>query len=341
MKHQLIAITVLAAAALTTTTPAGAQAATCGGQAVTIFGTAGNDRIDGTPGPDVIHGLQGDDRINGLDGDDIICGGTGHDVLIGENGFDIIYGAQGNDLIISGGEAGLYPPEVLEDTRGARIFAGAGNDIVYGSDRWDRMQGGTGNDILFGFGGRDWMRGGAGNDKVLGHGNIDDVHGGNGNDWIAADTQDVVRGGAGNDLCPALPIRDKWIGCNSFLSVDHDDPTLPSLNNFPDELTGGAVDNYIYRGYDSDGDLVYAGITNDLSRRAADHERDGRFIIWEIAVTPLTKGQARSVEQALIEANPLYLNSINSISPTHAYYDAAVAWGNEWIALNAFEHQKN
>jgi len=50
-------------------------------------------------------------------------------------------------------------------------FVGQGNDAIYGSTRWDRMQ-------------------------------IDDLHGGNGNDTIKLTDGDTVRGGAGaKDSC--------------------------------------------------------------------------------------------------------------------------------------------
>lgn len=106
----------------------------------------------------------------------------------------------------------------------ARIRAGAGNDLVYGSDTtsggsyierlygnqgdddmfgegsndemWgglghDYMVGGTGNDIMFGENGDDYMYGGNGNDKV---------HAGNGDDWLYGDAdEDVLYGGRGED----------------------------------------------------------------------------------------------------------------------------------------------
>ena len=53
-------------------------------------------------------------------------------------------------------------------------------------------------------------------------------------------------------------------------------------------------------------------------------------------MTPLERGQARAIEQAIIERNPQFENLINSISPTHHYYDEAVAWGETWLALNDF-----
>lgn len=171
----------------------------CDGLEATIVGTPGNDVLTGSVHADVIAGLQGDDVIRGLDGDDIICGGKGNDIIYGGQGFDIIYGAQGDDEIFS---ADGDTTSSRVDTRGARMFGGAGDDDIHGSNRWDRMQGGTGTDRLNGYEGRDWMRGGADRDFLVGGDNIDDVHGGNGNDWIDVLGNDIVRGGAGaQDRC--------------------------------------------------------------------------------------------------------------------------------------------
>lgn len=194
----LLAVLALFGALTATAASAQTTAATCDGEVATIVGTPGADNLVGTPGPDVIAGLQGNDTINGGGGDDIICGGQGNDVLRGGEGFDIIFGAQGDDVIYA---ASGTTTALREDTRGARMFGGAGNDVINGSARWDRMQGGPGNDSLFGFEGRDWMRAGADNDTVNGGLGIDDMHGGNGRDTIELTSGDLVRGGAGLDLC--------------------------------------------------------------------------------------------------------------------------------------------
>lgn len=185
-------------AALTATTAAAQTTFICDGLTATIVGTPGNDVLTGTPGDDVIAGLQGNDVISGGGGEDVICGGQGNDVIRGDGGFDIIFGAQGDDLIFS---ASGTSAALREDTRGARMFGGAGNDTIHGSARWDRMQGGPGADNLFGYEGRDWMRAGADNDNVDGGLGIDDLHGGNGRDTILLTSGDMVRGGAGLDLC--------------------------------------------------------------------------------------------------------------------------------------------
>lgn len=198
---KLVGLTVAALIGGTLAAPAQAGAQTvpmCGGQPATIIGTAGSDFLEGTSGNDVIFGAQGDDTIFGFGGDDIICAGQGNDVVIGGQGFDILFGAQGDDVLFA---ADGSSEADRKDVRGARIFGGAGDDLIVGSDRWDRMQGGQGIDSLAGYEGRDWMRGGGDGDFLDGGANIDDMHGGNGADRMRATTDDIVRGSNGNDLC--------------------------------------------------------------------------------------------------------------------------------------------
>jgi hypothetical protein len=54
----------------------------------------------------------------------------------------------------------------------------------------------------------------------------------------------------------------------------------------------------------------------------------------------LTKGEARAIEEALISKNGMqryggkFENRIHSISPQHPYYEAAKAWGEQWLISN-------
>ena len=49
-----------------------------------------------------------------------------------------------------------------------------------------------------------------------------------------------------------------------------------------------------------------------------------------------SRGQARAIEQALIERNPGFENAINSISQRHCYYGSAVDWGEAWLQSNGY-----
>lgn len=50
--------------------------------------------------------------------------------------------------------------------------------------------------------------------------------------------------------------------------------------------------------------------------------------------TPLHRGEARSVEQALIHNNPHFENIINSIAEDRALYKDAVSFGEKWLTDN-------
>ncbi len=57
------------------------------------------------------------------------------------------------------------------------------------------------------------------------------------------------------------------------------------------------------------------------------------FVIKKITNNgPLTRNEARAVEQVIIERNPHFENKINSISPDSEYYDGALEWGLKWLA---------
>jgi RHS repeat-associated protein len=83
---------------------------------------------------------------------------------------------------------------------------------------------------------------------------------------------------------------------------------------------------------------VYVGIARDVEERRLQHIAAGRGFdeVRQITSQPLNRAHARSVEQAIIDANPAFRNEINSISPTRALYNDAVRWGNNWLKANPF-----
>jgi hypothetical protein len=105
---------------------------------------------------------------------------------------------------------------------------------------------------------------------------------------------------------------------------------LPSAaGKLPIELAGGPQNYVVYKGDN------YVGITNDFARRQAEHARAGRSFIPEPipGATGLSRGEARSIEQACIDQGGLASaggsleNRINSISPSLQYHAAAVEFG--------------
>jgi hypothetical protein len=101
----------------------------------------------------------------------------------------------------------------------------------------------------------------------------------------------------------------------------------------PYALSGGQATTFVYLGIRS-GNPVYVGITTNIARRQAQH--GARFVLTPITTSPLTRGQARAIEQAMIVRNPQFENVINSISPKHPWYKQAVDWGEWWLRTHGF-----
>lgn len=143
--------------------------------------------------------------------------------------------------------------------------------------------------------------------------------------WVAAD---AVTLGKGKQLDTAL---DGYSQVSSAVRNGTRVTAAATKHTLPSALRGGDAVNHVYYGY-KNGKVVYVGITNDIVRRAAEH--GDRFRIRAINSTPLTRGEARAIEQAAIVRNSQFENVRNSISPSHNYYDEAVEWGEQWLRQN-------
>lgn len=79
----------------------------------------------------------------------------------------------------------------------------------------------------------------------------------------------------------------------------------------PSQLTQGANAKpgvHVYHGV-SDGKPVYDGITSDRGRRQIQH--GDRFVVQQVTSSPVSRGQARAIKQALIVRNPGFQYKIN------------------------------
>ncbi|SEF64252.1 RHS repeat-associated core domain-containing protein [Eubacterium ruminantium] len=102
----------------------------------------------------------------------------------------------------------------------------------------------------------------------------------------------------------------------------------------PKSLLHGEADTRVYFGV-KDGKNVYVGITKDLKIRQYQHGE--RFdVLNEITTEPLTRRQARAIEQVLIEDNPQFSNKINSISPKRDWYNDAISWARKWLTEHGY-----
>ena len=97
----------------------------------------------------------------------------------------------------------------------------------------------------------------------------------------------------------------------------------------PNSLLQGDSNTRVYLGI-IDGEPDYVGIAYDVERRQSQH--GDRFdYLREITTEPLTRRQARAIEQAMIKNHPEYSNKINSISTKRDWYYDAVTWGEAWL----------
>lgn len=106
----------------------------------------------------------------------------------------LLFGQGGNDTLALNEANGALPQ--------ARLFGGAGNDVLTGGSGADQLFGQEGNDTLLGKGGADLLFGGTENDTLTGGDADDQVFGEAGNDrmiWNPGDDTDLNEGGAGTD----------------------------------------------------------------------------------------------------------------------------------------------
>ncbi len=186
---------------------------------VVLGGTAGNDIIISGDGDDTLYGDAGNDRLDGGFGNDVLLGGDGDDIIQDQGGDDNIQGGAGNDVIQAGNMSTL--------AIGNLILAGDGKDFVITTEDVSTTFGGTGDDFILGAKtnlpptgneGDDWIEMGTqdgapgdnfaplltddvlGNDIFIGGGGFDEMIGEGGDDiFVGSDAQDKMDGMSGFD----------------------------------------------------------------------------------------------------------------------------------------------
>ncbi len=106
------------------------------------------------------------------------------------------------------------------------------------------------------------------------------------------------------------------------------------MRKSPSSLLKGPSNTHVYVGV-RNGKINYVGISKNPAKRAAQH--GNRFDRLDVLThKPLTRRQARAIEQALINRNPHFSNKINSISPKRSWYKEAVEWGEAWLRKRGY-----
>lgn len=107
-------------------------------------------------------------------GDDTIIGSSGNDLISGistTSGIERIYAGAGNDTIYGYDMVNWFwrPWPVVQ------IWGEDGNDFIAGTNAANLLDGGSGDDTIYGNDGNDTIRGGEGNDRLDGGAGIDTV----------------------------------------------------------------------------------------------------------------------------------------------------------------------
>jgi serralysin len=142
--------------------------------------------------------------------------GDGNDIVAVNNTtgqvyyFNTIYLGTGKDTLTDTGRVdgnyvlGQAGDDTITVGEAATVFAGDGNDTIYASGNYTRVEGGKGNDVIRGAKGNQILYGMDGNDAIYGGIGNDLLYGGRGND--------VVYGNSGNDTLYGGPGKDKISG---------------------------------------------------------------------------------------------------------------------------------
>ena len=312
-----------------------------------LFGDRGDDHLYGGAGDDMLDGGEGDDVLEGGYGaDELIGGGDAGDeasyshsmmgvtvrlhtmqAMGGDAEGDTFGKTTTSDYTVTD-EDGEVVEEVTEtvpdianlrgsahddvlagDSRGNKIWGGAGNDTLYGgpsgnddSGNADELHGEDGHDRIFGGRGNDTLNGGAGNDHLWGNGGADTFMGGLGNDMFYADPSDNFSGaednmmGSGMDTISFELLKAAVTDGNDGNDGDGTYTLAANIENLigtseNDNLTGNNLSNTIEGG---DGADMLRGGTNDTDETdTLSYESSDRRVRVDLGNSSASGGHAQ------------------------------------------------
>ena len=177
------------------------------------------------------------------------------------NGENVVYGTNGGETLTSGHysfDLAEAENEIFEAGGGDdRIWAGDGDDTVYGGAGHDRSGGGDGDDRIYGESGNDKLSGDAGDDYLRGGTGDDKIGGGTGDDYM--------RGDSGNDLLWGDEGRDRMLGGDGDDGLGGGEGNDRMFGNDGNDVIGGNEGQDLIRGNAGD-DELYGDAGHDLIR---------------------------------------------------------------------------
>lgn len=321
----------------------------------TIKGLDGNDLLidDGSPNdianPGVMEGGAGDDTITAASGVNLLEGGKGNDLVTGGSGHDDIFGDKGRDRLEGGGADDF----ILGGAGNDRIFGGDDIDYLYGDDGDDEVDGGLGADYLEGGLGDDKLDGGDGDDTIFGDPNfrfgviqsetlrgglgddaiyaavsdgVSKVYGEDGADTVQAGFNDVVFGGAGDDLVQVF-------GDGSLVEGGRGNDVLATTG--ASSLYGGAGDDTLIAGNAAD---VFAGklfASGEVSAGGTSLDGDplyeamfggpGANVYVVGSETIFSQGTMRIMRVGLTALDPEDVINIRVVNPSHTLEQSQIS----------------
>ncbi|OFZ68762.1 MAG: hypothetical protein A2V79_10845 [Betaproteobacteria bacterium RBG_16_56_24] len=274
-----------------------------------LVGCTGNDRIYADTQISVADaiGLGNTPNSSINQRGDWLAGGSGEDTLIGSASSDVLMGGDGADLIIGGAGADYISGDynwiplnldwtvtirqngdpLLEPVIDNRPAAAGVADVIYAGEGDDHVWGDFGNDVLFGESGADKLYGGEDNDILVGGEGADSLDGGAGQDIyifnrgdgddhiLEAVSGNILRFGVGitsSDIILRLGSLKLDLGNGDAIHIDNFDRndvfrnSIISSYEFDDD-TKLDHKELLARGFDLDGtnfdDTLYGTNTTD------------------------------------------------------------------------------